>query len=872
MKRMPLYGAAVLAALVPAAVGLWGNGSFSHAVPVNVPAKAQIASTDDRPRSTPTPTRHPLRQPARVRRPVTTTVATPLATSAPSPVTTAVVTPPVTSAPSQVTTAAATATPAPTTADRTTPGRDPGTTPTTPGRAPPVRPGATTTVPVMTLATTTAEVGRVDTDPTTELPVITGDPAPREQQAPPAAGSPASGAPASGDLPWTTLSTAGHRSGQPAADESPLRVRRIVVQLAVSVLVVLLAVALGGILAAQRLAEREAVNDAANTADVIAEAVVQPSLTNALAAGRPGAVATFDAIVRRQILGRDVVRVKLWSPEGTVLYADEPQLIGQRFELDEPQLDALANPATHADVSDLDRSENAFEPGDKLLEVYRPVWAPDGTEVLFEMYTSYDQVGKRQSELWRGFAGVVLTSLLLLVILLAPVVWHLLGRIRRAQGQRELLLQRSVDASEEERRRIAASLHDGPVQDLVASSFVVAGAAERAAAAGDQPGARALAEVSAPCAPASVPCAHCSSTSTRRASAMPGCRPRSPISPRRCGAKGSPSTSMSTARTPFAWTRTRSVSSTASPRSACATSSGMRGRAQPGCRSTGARPRSCSRSSTTDWASILRPSSPARRAATSACGRWPMRPRPPVRCCGSRLRRDRAPAGSSRCRSTTATERPMTTVLLVDDHRMVRTGLAALLETAEGIEVVGQAADGEEAVRLAVQTRPDVVLMDLSMPVVDGVEATRRVLAELPDTKIVVLTSFSDRERVAEALRAGAVGYLLKDCEPDELRSAIRAAAAGHVPLDPRVARVLLPAAAGGRPEDALSPREQEVLRLVAEGRANKQIGRALGISERTVKSHLGSVFRQIGVTDRTSAALWARDHLSGLRTDDSAG
>ena len=113
------------------------------------------------------------------------------------------------------------------------------------------------------------------------------------------------------------------------------------------------------------------------------------------------------------------------------------------------------------------------------------------------MYTSYDQVGSRKAQLWRGFAGVVLTSLLLLVILLAPVVWHLLGRIRRAQGQRELLLQRSVDASEEERRRIAASLHDGPVQDLVASSFVVAGAAEGAAAAGDQAGALALSEVSA---------------------------------------------------------------------------------------------------------------------------------------------------------------------------------------------------------------------------------------------------------------------------------------------------------------------------------------------------------------------------------------
>jgi DNA-binding NarL/FixJ family response regulator len=218
----------------------------------------------------------------------------------------------------------------------------------------------------------------------------------------------------------------------------------------------------------------------------------------------------------------------------------------------------------------------------------------------------------------------------------------------------------------------------------------------------------------------------------------------------------------------------------------------------------------------------------------------------------------------------------MTTVLLVDDHRMVRTGLAALLQTADGIDVIGQAGNGEEAVRLALELRPDVVLMDLSMPVVDGVEATRRVLAELPETRIVVLTSFSDRERVADALQAGAVGYLLKDCEPDELRSAIRAAAAGHVPIDPRVAGVLLPSASGARPEDLLSPREQEVLRLVAEGRANKQIGRALGISERTVKAHLGSVFRQIGVADRTSAALWARDHLSTPRpgqhrTDDAA-
>jgi DNA-binding NarL/FixJ family response regulator len=204
-----------------------------------------------------------------------------------------------------------------------------------------------------------------------------------------------------------------------------------------------------------------------------------------------------------------------------------------------------------------------------------------------------------------------------------------------------------------------------------------------------------------------------------------------------------------------------------------------------------------------------------------------------------------------------------TTVLLVDDHQLVRSGLADLVDSTDDLSVVGQAADGARAVELAEETRPDVVLMDLSMPVMDGVEATRRILAANPDARIVVLTSFSDAAQVSAALAAGAVGYLLKDCEPEDLLAAVRSAAAGHVPLDPRVARVLLPNASSGRPEDAMSPREMEVLRLVAQGLANKQIGRALGISERTVKAHLGRVFRQIGVADRTSAALWARDHLA---------
>jgi len=204
----------------------------------------------------------------------------------------------------------------------------------------------------------------------------------------------------------------------------------------------------------------------------------------------------------------------------------------------------------------------------------------------------------------------------------------------------------------------------------------------------------------------------------------------------------------------------------------------------------------------------------------------------------------------------------MTRLLIVDDEALVRAGLKMILESDDELEVVAEADDGADAAAMVKEHRPDVVLMDIRMPRLDGLAATREVQA-LPDPpKIVVLTSFSDRDRVSDALAAGAVGYLLKDCEPEDLLAAVRSAAAGHVPLDPRVARVLLPSASSGRPEEAMSPREVEVLRLVAQGLANKQIGRALGISERTVKAHLGRVFRQIGVADRTSAALWARDHL----------
>ena len=207
---------------------------------------------------------------------------------------------------------------------------------------------------------------------------------------------------------------------------------------------------------------------------------------------------------------------------------------------------------------------------------------------------------------------------------------------------------------------------------------------------------------------------------------------------------------------------------------------------------------------------------------------------------------------------------PTIRILLADDHDVVRRGLTALLDGTDGFAVVGAAADGEEAVAMAGEHRPDVVLMDLSMPGVDGIEATRRLMAERPESRVVVLTSFSDRERILDALDAGAVGYLLKDAEPDELLRGIAAAARGESPLAPKAAKAVLTARAESRPAAELTAREQEVLALLAEGLANKQIARRLGIAEKTVKAHLTSVFQSIGVSDRTQAALWARSHGIG--------
>ena len=219
------------------------------------------------------------------------------------------------------------------------------------------------------------------------------------------------------------------------------------------------------------------------------------------------------------------------------------------------------------------------------------------------------------------------------------------------------------------------------------------------------------------------------------------------------------------------------------------------------------------------------------------------------------------------------------TVVVADDQSAVREGLVLLLGTLPGISVAGQASDGDAAVDLVARTRPQVVLMDLNMPGCDGVAATRRITAEHPGTRVVVLTTYADDESIIGALQAGALGYLTKDATRAEIGRALRAAAAGQAVLDPDVQRRLLSAAArapempappgtpgtpggaGSREADDLTPREAEVLRLIAEGQSNREIARTLFVSEATVKTHVNRIFAKTASRDRAQAIRYAYTH-----------
>ncbi|MCQ8194860.1 response regulator [Streptomyces rugosispiralis] len=205
-------------------------------------------------------------------------------------------------------------------------------------------------------------------------------------------------------------------------------------------------------------------------------------------------------------------------------------------------------------------------------------------------------------------------------------------------------------------------------------------------------------------------------------------------------------------------------------------------------------------------------------------------------------------------------------VLLVDDHQVVRRGLRTFLQVQDDIEVVGEASDGEEGVARAEELRPDVVLMDVKMPGLDGIEALR-VLRDLDNpARVLVVTSFTEKRTVVPALRAGAAGYVYKDVDPEALARAIRSVHSGHVLLQSEVALALLSQEDGGGQGrgGSLTEREREVLALIAEGRSNREIARALVLSEKTVKTHVSNILMKLDLADRTQAALWAVRHGIG--------
>ena len=491
MKRIYLYVAGIVVALVPAVLGLTGNASFSQSVPVRVPDRV---SSDD---ATSTPSR--ARRAARPTHDAADdrgrggaddgpnhdvdddrggdrdrTAATPDNSGPGSAATTT----------ARARRRRRTTTPAPARRQRLRRGSA-APAPAARGRTAPAsgsgddsghhsggddggHGGGSTTA------------GPVGTDPTTDLQSSDAD-----SRRPPSPGSRrATRTPRrDDDVQWRTIAT----PDREVVGEAPVQVRRVVAQLALGIVVVLVVVTVGGSFAARKLAEREAVNDAANLTDVFAETVVRPALTDRLAAGQAQPPAR---------------RSTTWSAPTSSVPPSCTSSSGPRTARSSTPTRPASSagpssstttrprrsrtPQTRADISDLDRDENTLDgqAGDKLVEVYRPVWTDSGKKMLFEIYAPYDQVSQRTGQLWRGFAGVTLSSLLLFLVLLAPLFWHLLSRVRRNQRQRELLLQRSVDASSNERRLIAASLHDGPVQDLAATSFVVAGATARAKAAG----------------------------------------------------------------------------------------------------------------------------------------------------------------------------------------------------------------------------------------------------------------------------------------------------------------------------------------------------------------------------------------------------
>jgi two-component system NarL family sensor kinase len=256
-------------------------------------------------------------------------------------------------------------------------------------------------------------------------------------------------------------------------------VRRPVAQFALAGLVVLAVFGAAALLALRSLADDEALRDARQFAVLAGQGIVEPAIEPRLLDGNAAAVDAVDRIVNERVLGERVVRVKLWDTTGRVVYSDEPRLIGSRYPLDPAKREVLRTGATRAELGDLSGPENRFERGQgDLYEVYVPVRAPDGTLLLFETYQRRSEVAATGRRIWLPFAVLLLGSLVLLWLVQVPLAWRLGRRLQRTQEDRAALLERAVEASADERRRIAADLHDGPVQDLAGISYSLSAAAE----------------------------------------------------------------------------------------------------------------------------------------------------------------------------------------------------------------------------------------------------------------------------------------------------------------------------------------------------------------------------------------------------------
>jgi signal transduction histidine kinase len=258
-------------------------------------------------------------------------------------------------------------------------------------------------------------------------------------------------------------------------------------QFALAGLLALLLVGYAMSIASRRIGEREAIADARTTTVVKAQGVVEPAVSDRLLTGDPQAVRQVDEVVEREVLSESLVRVRIWTPDGTIVYSDEPRAIGSQYALGDDELESLTTGRISAEVSDLSKPENRFEGGfGKLLEVYLPIHSPSGEPLLFEAYYLYDAVEAAGRQLWRSFAPIAIGALVLLELVQIPLAWSLARRLRQRQQEREGLLRRALEASEIERRQIASDLHDGVVQDLAGVSFALAAAARNEPANGSR--------------------------------------------------------------------------------------------------------------------------------------------------------------------------------------------------------------------------------------------------------------------------------------------------------------------------------------------------------------------------------------------------